>query len=62
MGFSAYAVGNDENDPMINAINSLLDHAHKQEAELAELKAQLAKLSDAETESGVGEAFAKKPE
>jgi serine O-acetyltransferase len=62
MGFNAYAVGNDENDPMIKAINSLLDHAHKQEAEIAELKVQLAKLSDAETESGVGEAFAKKPE
>lgn len=62
MGFNAYAVGNDENDPMIKAINSLLDHAHKQEAEIAELKTRLAKLSDAETDSNVGEAFAKKPE
>jgi len=62
MGFSAYAVGNDENDPMIKAINSLLDHAHKQEAEIAELKVQLAKLNDVETDSNVGEAFAKKPE
>ncbi len=62
MGFSAYAVGNDENDPMIKAINSLLDHAHKQDVEIAELKSKLSKLSDAETESGVGEAFAKKSE
>lgn len=62
MGFNAYAVGNDENDPMIKAINSLLDHAHQQETDIAELKAQLTKLNDAETETGVGDAFAKKPE
>ena len=41
MGFTAYAVGNNENDPMIKAIHSLLDHANKQDAELQTLKHKL---------------------
>lgn len=61
IGFSAYAVGNDENDPITKAIHSLLDHANKQDAELTALKAELAKLSDAQSEADVGQAFAKKP-
>lgn len=61
IGFSAYAVGNDENDPITKAIHSLLDHANKQDAELTALKAELAKLSDAQSETDVGLAFAKKP-
>jgi serine O-acetyltransferase len=60
IGFSAYAVGNDENDPITKAIHSLLDHANKQDAELTALKAELAKLSDTQSESEVGEAFASK--
>lgn len=61
IGFSAYAVGNDENDPITKAIHSLLDHANKQDAELTALKAELAKLSDTQSEADVGQAFAKKP-
>lgn len=61
IGFSAYAVGNDENDPITKAIHSLLDHANKQDVELTALKAELAKLSDAQSETEVGQAFAKKP-
>jgi serine O-acetyltransferase len=62
IGFSAYAVGNDENDPITKAIHSLLDHAEKQEKELYELKAQLTKLSDAESAADLGDAFStKKP-
>lgn len=61
IGFSAYAVGNDENDPITKTINSLLDRANKQDAELTALKAELAKLSDTQSETDVGQAFAKKP-
>lgn len=60
IGFSAYAVGNDENDPVTKAILSLLDHASKQDHELTELKAQLAKLSDTQSEADLGQAFASK--
>lgn len=60
IGFSAYAVGNDENDPVTKAIHSLLDHASKQDQELTELKAQLATLSDAQSEADLGQAFASK--
>jgi serine O-acetyltransferase len=60
IGFSAYAVGNDENDPVTKAINSLLDHANKQDVELTALKAEIAKLSDSQSESEVGQAFASK--
>jgi len=66
IGFAAYAVGNDENDPMIKAIHSLLDHANKQDKLLQDLQAQLARLNmNAEIDAEVGEAFnvqsAKKP-
>lgn len=60
MGFNAYAVGNDETDPMIQAINRLLDHAHQQAQEIDALKLQVAKLSDPEAASDVAQAFAKK--
>lgn len=63
IGFSAYAVGNDENDPITKAIHSLLDHANQQEAEINALKAQIAKLNDAQSDSDLAQAFAsKKPE
>lgn len=59
IGFAAYAVGNDENDPMIKAIHSLLDHAAKQDLALQDLQAQLTRLNmDIETDAEVGEAFA----
>ena len=45
IGFAAYAVGNDENDPMIKAIHSLLDHASKQDQAITELQTQLARLN-----------------
>ncbi len=60
IGFSAYAVGDDNNDPVTKAIHSLLDHASKQDAELALLKAQLAQLSDTNADAELAEAFATK--
>jgi serine O-acetyltransferase len=58
IGFAAYAVGNDENDPMIKAIHSLLDHAAKQDLAMQDLQAQLTRLNmDVETDAEVGEAF-----
>lgn len=58
IGFAAYAVGNDENDPMIKAIHSLLDHASKQDKVLRDLQAQLDRLNmGTETDAEVGQAF-----
>ncbi|WP_036302371.1 serine O-acetyltransferase [Methylotenera sp. L2L1] len=58
IGFAAYAVGNDENDPMIKAIHSLLDHASKQDQAITELQAQLARLNtDEHSDTEVAEAF-----
>jgi len=58
IGFAAYAVGNDENDPMIKAIHSLLDHAAKQDSALQALQIRLDRLNmDVETDTEVGEAF-----
>ena len=39
--FSAYAVGDDENDPINKALQPLLDRIAKQDAEMQELKAQM---------------------
>ncbi|MES2635901.1 MAG: serine O-acetyltransferase [Pseudomonadota bacterium] len=60
IGFSAYAVGDDNNDPVTKAIHSLLDHAAKQDVEINLLKQQLALLSDANADAELGEAFASK--
>jgi len=65
IGFSAYAVGDENNDAfnpeaLTKAIHKLLDHAAKQDAELASLKKQLAVLSDANADAELGEAFAAK--
>ncbi len=65
IGFSAYAVGDVNNDSfnpeaLTKAIHSLLDHADKQDAELTTLKKQLATLSDANADAELGEAFASK--
>lgn len=58
IGFAAYAVGNDENDPMIKAIHSLLDHAAKQDALMQEMQSQLNRLHiDSDVEAEVGDAF-----
>ncbi|HYD33685.1 MAG TPA: serine O-acetyltransferase [Methylophilaceae bacterium] len=58
IGFSAYAVSEDMNDPMAKAIHALLDHAAKQDQQLQQLTEQLAKLgADVETDAEVGKAF-----
>lgn len=58
IGFSAYAVSDDMNDPMAKAIHALLDHAAEQDKRLQEMAQQIAKLGgDAETEQQVGKAF-----
>lgn len=57
IGFSAYAVSDDNNDPMTKALHALLDHANKQDIELQTLKAQLEKLSTTESDADVGKAF-----
>lgn len=58
IGFSAYAVSEDMNDPMAKAIHALLDHAAEQDKRLQEMAQQIAKLGgDAETEQQVGKAF-----
>ncbi|MBS1189019.1 MAG: cysE [Rhodocyclaceae bacterium] len=50
MGFSAYALGNDNDDPLVKAIHSLLDHAAETDRRLAmvlkELEAQGVKWDD----------------
>jgi serine O-acetyltransferase len=57
IGFSAYAIGDDNNDPMTKAIHSLLDHSAKQDAEMQVLKAQLAQLTDTQSDTKLAEAF-----
>lgn len=58
IGFSAYAVSDDMNDPMAKAIHALLDHAAEQDKRLQEMAQKIAKLGgDAETEQQVGKAF-----
>jgi serine O-acetyltransferase len=58
IGFSAYAVSDNMNDPMAKAIHALLDHAAKQDQKLQEVMEQLAKLGvDVETDAEVGKAF-----
>ena len=41
MGFSAYAISADMNDPMVQAIHRLIDHAAATDARLEALIAQL---------------------
>lgn len=58
MGFSAYAVSDDMNDPMAKAIHALLDHAAQQDRQLQAVMAQLAKLgAECETDEQVAKAF-----
>ena len=56
--FSAYAVGTDDDDPMTKALQGLLEHVSKQDAELQLLKTQMAEL--AENDSQVAAAFGAK--
>jgi len=58
IGFSAYAVSDNSNDPMTKAIHALLDHAAAQDVKLQEVMAQLNKLgADVESDAEVGKAF-----
>ncbi|MDP2246779.1 MAG: serine O-acetyltransferase, partial [Nitrosomonadales bacterium] len=58
IGFSAYAVSDNMNDPMTKAVHALLDHAAKQDEKLKQVMEQLAKLgADVETDAEVGKAF-----
>jgi len=58
IGFSAYAISDNMNDPMTKAIHALLDHVAKQDQQLQDVMQQLAKLgADVETDAEVGKAF-----
>ena len=58
IGFSAYAVSDNMNDPMTKAIHALLDHAARQDQQLQAVMQQLEKLgADVETDAEVGKAF-----
>lgn len=58
IGFSAYAVSDNSDDPMTKAIHALLDHAAKQDQQLQVMMEQLAKLGvNIETDAEVGKAF-----
>ncbi len=58
MGFSAYAVSDNMNDPMTKAIHALLDHAAQQDQTLQKVMQQLEKLgAEVETDAEVGNAF-----
>jgi serine O-acetyltransferase len=58
MGFPAYAISSNENDPLTKAIHALLDHASRQDQQLQAIMLQLAKLgADVETDAEVGKAF-----
>lgn len=58
MGFSAYAIAADMNDPMVQAIHQLLDHAAASEERFNKLVAQLARDGvDCGDAKAVAEAF-----
>ncbi|MEO8038240.1 MAG: serine O-acetyltransferase [Betaproteobacteria bacterium] len=44
MGFSAYAVGADMNDPMVKAIHGLIDQVARQEEQIAQLGGEVRRL------------------
>jgi serine O-acetyltransferase len=44
LGFSAYAVSSDMNDPMVKAIHGLIDHSANTDQRLAWVMAELARL------------------
>ena len=58
LGFSAYAISEDMNDPMAQAIHALLDHAAKQDQRLSEITQQLVKLgAESPEDTEVANAF-----
>jgi len=58
LGFSAYAVSDDMNDPMAKAIHALLDHVAQQDQRLQEIAQQLAKLgAEVPADAEVANAF-----
>jgi serine O-acetyltransferase len=58
IGFSAYGISDNQNDPMTKAIHALLDHASAQDLKLQEVMQQLNKLgADVESDADVGKAF-----
>lgn len=58
IGFSAYGISDNMNDPMTKAIHALLDHASKQDQQLKEVMQQLSKLgAEVESDAEVGKAF-----
>lgn len=58
LGFSAYAVSDDMNDPMAKAIHALLDHVAQQDQRLQEISQQLAKLgAEVPADAEVANAF-----
>lgn len=58
MGFSAYAVSDDANDPMTKALHALLDHAAQQDRQLQEVMKQLEKLgAEVASDTEIGNAF-----
>ena len=57
LGFSAYAVGADTNDPMVKAIHGLIDHAAAQDQRIDALLAQIERLGG---DAGDGQATADK--
>lgn len=58
IGFNAYGITDDSNDPMTKAIHALLDHSAKQDAQLQSMSTQLKKLvADANADTEIGQAF-----
>jgi serine O-acetyltransferase len=58
IGFSAYGISDNMNDPMTKAIHALLDHAARQDQQLQAVMQQLNKLgADVEADTEVGNAF-----
>ena len=55
MGFSAYAIAADMNDPMAQAIHRLIDHAAETDARMQEL---IARLQEGGVECGDAKATA----
>lgn len=56
--FSAYAVGGDDDDPLAKALQGLLAHVSKQDADLQALKTQLTQMVD--NDNQVAQAFGAK--
>jgi serine O-acetyltransferase len=58
IGFSAYGISDNMNDPMTKAIHALLDHASKQDQQLKEVMQKLTQLgAEVESDAEVGKAF-----